>query len=221
MLSHSSSLRFLAGSSRISKALLDTFGYFLLEEFDLTKLRVLSWIFHLIESGRLFGVALEPPCTTFSITRRPALRSRRCPFGFDSSDPKTSLGNLLFMRALRILKKASLHCIARLLERPFSALSKFLPAYQSALCWPGAEEVRAGSCQYGSIHQKSFALLVVNMDLMSVARRCQGNCNHVPVAGVYAKASAIYTPELAAALAWAFRHSIQGVKEGQSSFGSR
>ena len=54
-------IEIFAGSSRISKALLDTFGYFLLEEFDLTKLRVLSWIFHLIESGRLFGVALEPP----------------------------------------------------------------------------------------------------------------------------------------------------------------
>ena len=37
------------------------------EEFDLTKLCVLSWIYFLIESGRLLAVALEPPCTTYSI----------------------------------------------------------------------------------------------------------------------------------------------------------
>ena len=212
-------IEIFAGSSRISKSLQELgvvvgppLGISFSEEYDLTKLHVLSWIYHLIESGRLCGIALEPPCTTFSIMRRPALRSRRCPFGFDVADPKTLLGNVLFMRALQILKKASLHCIAGLLERPFSALSKFLPAYQKALAWPGASEVRLDSCQYGSIHQKSFAMLVVNMDMRSVTRRCQGLCRHVPVAGVFTKASAIYTPELAAALAWAFKHAIQCVK---------
>lgn len=83
---------------------------------------------------------------------------------------------------------------------------------QSALRWPGACEVRVDSCQYGSIHLKSFALLGINLDLPSIARRCQGQCQHVTVQGVYTKASAIYTPELAAALAWAFKHSISCIK---------
>ena len=212
-------LEIFAGSSRISEAL-HRIGVVVgppidisySEEFDLSKLHVLAWIYHLIEAGRLLAVAVEPPCTTFSIMRRPALRSRAQPYGFDVQDPQTRLGNLLFLRALQILKKASLHGVAGLLERPFSALSKFLPPYQHALRWPGADEVRVDSCQYGSIHQKSFALLVVNVDLSSVARRCQGTCCHVPIAGVYTKASAIYTEELAAALAWALRHSIRVIK---------
>ena len=141
-----------------------------------------------------------------------ALRSRRVPLGFDTDEPKTRLGNLLFLRALQLLKKAAIHHIAGLLERPFSALSKFLPSYQAALQWPGVDEVRIDSCQYGSIHQKSFAFLVADVDMKSIARRCQGKCSHVPIAGVYTKASAIYTPELAAALAWAIHHAIKVIK---------
>ena len=212
-----------AGSSRISAAL-SRLGVIVgppldisfSEEFDLSKVHVLSWIYHLIESGRLLGIAIEPPCATFSIMRRPALRSRLFPLGFCPKESKTRLGNQLFLRALQILKKAALHTIAGLVERPFSALSKFLPSYEAALRWPGVEEVRVDSCQYGSIHRKSFALLVANMDLRSVARRCPGTCKHVPVAGVYTKASAIYTPELAAALAWSFNHAIQVIKARRS-----
>ena len=77
---------------------------------------------------------------------------------------------------------------------------------------PGVTEVRMDSCQYGSIHQKSFAMLCLNLDTSSVARRCAGSCVHVPVQGVYTKASAIYTPELAAALAWTLAHGIRTVK---------
>ena len=182
------------------------------EEYDLSQVHVLSWLYHLIEEGRLLAIALEPPCTTFSIMRRPALRSKRVPLGFNTRDPKTRLGNLLFLRALQLLKKAVLHRMAGLLERPFSALSKFLPSYQASLRWPGVQEVRIDSCQYGSIHQKSFAFLVANVDMKSITRRCQGKCEHVPIAGVYTKASAIYTPELAAALAWALRHAIKVIK---------
>lgn len=215
-------MEIFAGSSRISEALSNLsvvvgLDISLSEEYDLSKVHVLAWIYHLIESGRLLAVAVEPPCTTFSIMRRPALRSRSRPLGFDPKEAKTQLGNHLFLTAFQILKKAAAHSIAGLLERPFSALSKFLVAYQRALHWPGAVEVRIDSCQYGSIHQKSFAFLSVNVDMAPIVRRCPGTCNHVPIAGVYTKASAIYTAELATALAWALRHSIEVIKARKDS----
>ena len=117
-----------AGSSRISAALSELgvnvgppLDISISEEYDLSQVHVLSWLYHLIEEGRLLAIALEPPCTTFSIMRRPALRSKRVPLGFNTRDPKTRLGNLLFLRALQLLKKAALHRIAGLLERPLAA----------------------------------------------------------------------------------------------------
>lgn len=101
-----------------------------------------------------------------------------------------------------------MHRVSAVMERPFSARTEHLPAYQIVLALPQAIEVRADACQFGSIHQKSFALLGVNVDLKLLALRCQGACTHVPVAGVYTKASAIYTPQLAFGLAWVFKHAI-------------
>lgn len=216
-------IEIFAGSSRISRAIAalgvvvgPPLDISFSEEFDLTKLHVLSWIYFLIESGRLLAVALEPPCTTYSIIRRPALRSRGVPYGFNPADPKTHLGNVLFLRALQIMYKAARHQIAGLLERPFTAVSKFLPPYQRLLTLPGIEEVRMDSCQYGSIHQKSFAMVCLNLDTRTIARRCDGSCRHVPVQGVFTKSSAIYTPELAAALAWSFAHSIFSLREARA-----
>ena len=61
------------------------------------------------------------------------------------------------------MKKASLHGAAGLLERPFTALSKFLPSYQAALSWDGACEERFDSCQFGSIHQVLLSTITVSL----------------------------------------------------------
>lgn len=182
------------------------------EEYDVSQVRVISWLFHLIERGSLRGFMLEPPCTTFSIMRRPALRSAEAPFGFDPRDPQTRDGNVLAHRSLQLLKKAAVHRVSGVLERPFTAKTKHLPAYKAILSLPQASEVRADSCQFGSVHQKSFALLGINIDLRQLQRRCRCQTKHVPVEGARTKASAIYTPELAFALAWSFRHAIQHVE---------
>ena len=68
-------------------------------ELDVSKVFVMEWIIHLVQNHYVKAVMVEPPCTTFSIMRRPALRSRLCPFGFDVSDPQTSMGNKLALRS--------------------------------------------------------------------------------------------------------------------------
>lgn len=65
------------------------------EEYDLRLVHVMAWLTHLLQSGTLKGVLLEPPCAAFSIIRRPALRSKFVPFGFDTEDTQTATGNLL------------------------------------------------------------------------------------------------------------------------------
>lgn len=183
------------------------------DEYDVAQVHVISWLFHLIERGSLRGFMLEPPCTTFSIMRRPALRSADAPFGFDPQDPQTRDGNMLAHRSLQLLNKAAVHRVSGVLERPFTAKTKHLPAYKAILDLEQATEVRADSCQFGSVHQKSFALLGINIDLSQLQRRCRCTGKHVPVEGIYTKASAVYTPELAFALAWSFKHAMQHVEE--------
>ena len=59
--------------------------------YDFAGLRLLQWIFFMIERGRLDSLMLEPPCTTFSPAQHPASRSYEKPRGFDPLHPKTSI----------------------------------------------------------------------------------------------------------------------------------
>ena len=50
-------------------------------------LRLIEWIFHMLQSERFKAVLCEPVCTTFSPAQRPASRSYdHQPLGFDRSD---------------------------------------------------------------------------------------------------------------------------------------
>lgn len=52
-------------------------------EFDVSQCHVMRWLSHLLTNGLIRGFMIEPPCTTFSVMRRPALRDRDFPYGFD------------------------------------------------------------------------------------------------------------------------------------------
>ena len=178
-------------------------------EYNLKSTHVLEWLFHLIEEGSLKGLMIEPPCTTFSIMRRPALRDASHPFGFSPHEEKTQDGNILAQRGLQLMWKAGVHGASAMFERPFTAKSKHLPSYKAVAALSNATEIRCDSCQFGSPHQKSFALLGINLDMAPLNRRCRGQCRHIPVQGVYTKSSAIYTEELAQTIAEVFFQSIQ------------
>eukprot|EP00435_Cladocopium_sp_Y103_P040712 s1882_g11.t1 len=53
------------------------------EEFNMKFVHLLEWITYMLAEKVLKAVLLMPPCTTFSIMRRPALRDRFHPFGFN------------------------------------------------------------------------------------------------------------------------------------------
>ena len=68
---------------------------------------------------------------------------------------------------------------------------KHLPAWKSIARLPSAMIARSDSCRFGSIHH----------DLSPIALRCNCTCKHVPVQGVYTKASAVYVEPLARGIA--------------------
>lgn len=170
-------------------------------ELDVAQVRVLEWILYLVCNGLLKSLIVEPPCTTFSIMRRPALRSKLFPFGFDLDNPQTSIGTLLGHRAFQIMRACLRHGVTAVLENPWASLIKFLPGWTILANSEHCQVVRCDSCAYGSIHLKSFAFLCAWADIAPISDRCDGSHEHVQVQGQFTKGSATYVERLSSALA--------------------
>ena len=165
--------------------------------------------------GRLLGIITEPPCTTFSVMRRPALRDRDHPFGFDPKDPQTDDGNMLAHRGFQSLAVAEGYGAAAMLETPNSSKMKNLPSWRNLAGRRRVSTVRCDSCRFGSPRLKSFKFLGVNVNMEEVALRCRC-CKHLQVAGQYTKKSATYTDALADAIASVFAKAILTIEAARN-----
>ena len=181
-------------------------------ELDVALHHVASWLAFMISEKRTKSFMVEPPCTTFSIMRRPALRDAEFPFGYDPTDPQTADGNVLAHRAFQLLKVGLVEQVTGLLETPNSSKMKNLPSWKSMLFHPDASMCRTDSCAYGSAHLKSFKFLGVHADMEPLSGRCSGDHEHLQVQGKYTMGSAVYTPRLAEALAEVMIRGISRLK---------
>ena len=183
------------------------------QEFNVADVRVIEWLTYLVSEKRLLSFFLCPPCTTFSIMRRPALRSKTRPFGFCPEEEKTSVGNVLAHRALQLMYVGAQNDTPGMTETPWSSFMKHLPSWKIVVGLPMSSFVRTDSCRFGSPHQKGFRFLSVHLDLHLLDKRCRCTARHIQVQGVYTKGSAIYTTELARNLALTFKAGILRAKD--------
>ena len=186
-------------------------------QYNMEYAHVAAWICFMLSESRLKAVFLCPPCTTFSIMRRPPLRDADHPWGFDVNDPQTRTGTLLANRACQVMKVADQNNAVGILEAPFSSKIKHLPAWKAIQRLPSAMTIRADSCRFGSIHQKGFKFLSVNADTSAIALKCICKTRHVPVQGVYTKSSAIYVEPLARGIALCIHEALKIVKRKMQS----
>ena len=182
------------------------------EEFDMSRVHVVAWLTHMISEQKLHAFFGGPPCTTFSIMRRPALRGASEPFGYDPSDAQTKMGNVLAHRGGQLMYVSHQNSATGILETPYSSHMKLLPFWRILRGLPGVEEVRTDSCRFESPHLKSFRFIAVNASLDLIARRCVCKMKHVVVQGALTKGSATYTDPLARAIAAIFAESIRRKK---------
>ena len=185
-------------------------------EYNLRWIHVMEWITFMIAEKRLKAFLASPPCTSFSIMRRPKLRSPLVPFGYDPSNEQTKLGNILGQRTGQALRVAAVNGAAGIAETPYSSYLKYLPGWRLLRAMKHAEEVRCDSCQFGSIHLKPFRFLGINISLQRLSRRCQCRCKHVKIEGSYTKASATYVPDLVAALADCIFEAVCNIRDQRS-----
>eukprot|EP00435_Cladocopium_sp_Y103_P065330 s276_g27.t1 len=172
--------------------------------YDLCSIKLISWLYHLLEQGWLDSFMIEPPCTTFSPAQHPASRGYDVPRGYDPSDPKTLIGTTLALRSMALMDLASDLDVPGLLEQPRRTKMRWMQEWRSLVDLGKAEEVWAASCMYGSIHNKEFVFLFCHLAAHALHRRCDGKHSHVKIEGQYTKTSAVYTDELAGALADVF-----------------
>lgn len=132
------------------------------EEYNLRYVHVVSWLTFLVSEKRLRAFALEPPCTTFSIMRRPRLRSKHKPLGFKPKEEKTGGGNILACRSGQLMYVGTWHDAIGLLETPYSSYMKHMPFWRILETYDAFRTVRCDSCRYGSPHLKSFRFLCLS-----------------------------------------------------------
>ena len=201
-------IELFAGSAKVTRFVSELgfsvgppIGLSVSSEFDLRQVHVASWISWLISERLIMGFMIEPPCTTFSIMRRPPLRDKQFPFGYDPHDEQTSIGNQLGQRGFQMLSTARTRRVVGLLETPNSSKLKNMPSWKALAAHDDVFSIRCDSCRYGSIHLKSFKFLTVGMQLSHACLRCKCSKPHVSVQGGFTKLSATYTDQLSLALA--------------------
>ena len=92
-------------------------------------------------------------------------------------------------------------------ETPLRSKMRWLKVWKRIVAL-GASEILLDSCAYGSIHQKGFCFLAINMNASGLSKRCTKDHEHVRIEGRFTKNSAIYCDGLASALARCFRDPI-------------
>ena len=112
-----------------------------------------------------------PPCLTYGTLRRPRLRSKAQPFGFNPDDPLTQLHNRLAMRT------AFLCCIVALtggyfsVEQPGSSCMFYLDCFRSLVAL-GTVVTRLCCCAKGTPYKKPLQWLHNKPWLADLARPC-------------------------------------------------
>ena len=177
-------------------------------EHDMQSSLLMRWLSHLIVERLIRAFMIEPPCTTFSIMRRPALRDKWQPYGFIPSDGQTRTGNILAHRSFQAMDLADRFGVAGILENPFSSKMRYLPSWGTLEKRLSASVCRTDSCRFGSPHLKSFRFLGMHVDLSSISLRCTCTQKHVVIQGSLTKKSAVYTEGLAIGLAEVFSSAL-------------
>ena len=175
--------------------------------YDLTENRLLAWALFMMEQRRVKAFLVAPPCTTFSPAAHPALRSYSQPQGYNLSHPRVIVGNLLAYASLCLLFAGLRLKIFGLGEQPRRSKMRWLAQWRRLLAL-GAREAFLASCMYGSIHQKEFCFVGVNMKVELLERRCSRDHGHIRIEGRYTRPSAVYCEGLAEALARFYRDHL-------------
>lgn len=142
------------------------------------------------DSGKVKEWHAGPPCWSYGTLRRPRLRSKGCPAGFDMTEPTTYERTILAVRTAFLLTLAILRGCYVSVEQPGSSVMFELHCFQVLQklgCWI----TKFTFCSYGSAFMKPSKWLHNKPWLTALARKC--SCphrgRHFVVQGSFTRAS--------------------------------
>lgn len=155
-------------------------------QYDLTSRKVRKRLISDIKRGRILGVMLAPPCTTFSIARdrTKVIRSRAYPWGLpgslltDVEREKVEEGNRCFQAAFEIIDHLNKHRIPWILENPATSKCWFLDPMIELISSDNCILITLDFCQFRTKWRKRTTMLCGNLDhqdLERLNRRCRGS----------------------------------------------
>lgn len=113
-----------------------------------------------------------PPCFTFGTLRRPRIRSKARPWGFNCKDPLTIEQNSLARRSAFLLTIAILQGCFISVEQPGSSVMFYMHAFK-VLAMLGCVFSRFCFCSYGSAFKKPSKWLHNKPWLLDLESKCQ------------------------------------------------
>ena len=131
---------------------------------------------------------VAPVCTTFGTMRRPRLRSKRIPWGFDHACPVTVEGNRLAIRAAFILHLCASFGLLATAEQPLGSVMYMLWPFRE-LARRGFFSIKFSFCSFGTPFQKASHWLGNNEALIALRSKC--NCplkgKHLRLEGAFSR----------------------------------
>ncbi|OLP77428.1 hypothetical protein AK812_SmicGene42515 [Symbiodinium microadriaticum] len=118
-----------------------------------------------------------PPCASFGTLRRPRLRSKLQPAGFDPSDPLTSLHTRLARRVAFLMCIVARSGCFFSVEQPASSVMFRLQCFVRLKCL-GASVVRFCYCSFGAAFRKASAWMTNKPWMMRISPGCHCPAGH-------------------------------------------
>lgn len=144
------------------------------DSWDIASDRVVHWIFFLLRNGRVRHFHSGVSCTTWSVARKPALRTSDQPWGLDRRELQTALGNRLLQVALLCLWiVARSPNMSGTHEHPDSAFSWRIKTWQRLQLAAPTQDICFSICSPGTSCRKTIRMFGVRSAfLLPLGRFC-------------------------------------------------
>ena len=163
--------------------------------FDMSKKCLCHAIRLLIRAGVIRGIFLAPPCTTWSIACKPAVRNINHLYGLDDvpahRQQGVKIGNDTFLASVSIIKCCLSHGVPVMIENPDTSMMFKVPILTNLTRDQSWQEHRFTMCGFGARWRKATKVWSWNCGSIHLPRMCAsrtGVCDftgqfHIRLAG--------------------------------------